>query len=65
MNREQQIDIFQHELAKMVHRFRSEFELDLHTIVGVLEEEKMELLLNSGVEFESDIDLDAEEDEID
>lgn len=66
MNKEEQIDIFQHELAKMIHRFRSEFELDLHTIVGVLEEEKMELLLNGGVVFGSDIDLedDDEQDEI-
>lgn len=61
MNKEQQIDIFQQELAKMVHRFRSEFELDLHTIVGVLEDEKMELLLGGGVGFESDIDLEEEE----
>lgn len=61
MNREQQIDIFQQELAKMVHRFRSEFELDLHTIVGVLEDEKMELLLGGGVGFESEIDLEDEE----
>lgn len=62
MNRNEQIDIFQQELAKMIHRFRSEFELDLHTIVGVIEDEKMELLLGGGVGFESDIDLEEEED---
>lgn len=60
MNRNEQIDIFQQELAKMIHRFRSEFDLDLHTIVGVIEEEKMELLLGGGVDFESDIDLEED-----
>ena len=63
MNRTEQIDAFQQELAKMVHRFRSEFDLDLHTIVGVLEDEKMEVLLG-GVGFESDIDLDDDSDDV-
>lgn len=62
MNKAEQIDAFQQELAKMVHRFRSEFDLDLHTIIGVIEEEKLELLISGGVEFESDIDLDEDED---
>ena len=62
MNRHEQIDAFRQELCNTITRFRQEFDLDLNTIVGVMEDEKLELLLAGGVGFESDMDLDEEED---
>ena len=62
MNRHEQIDAFRIELGSLVSRFRAEFDLDLHTIIGVIEDEKMELLLG-GVGFDSDIDLDDDSEE--
>ena len=61
MKNHEQIDALKFELGKLVVRFRAEWDLDLHTIIGVMEDEKMELLLSGGdVDFESDIDLDEE-----
>lgn len=61
MKHHEQIDAFSLELDNLISRHSAEFDLDMHTIIGVLESKKVDLLLYT-VEYEADGDL---EDELD
>ena len=65
MNKYEQIDAFSGDLSKLIKRYNAEFDIDMHTIVGVLEDKKIGLLLGEEtVEFEADDDiLDVDDDE--
>ena len=65
VNRHEQIDAFYGDLTKLIKRYGAEFDLDMYTIVGVLEDKKIDLLLGEEtVEFEADEDiLDIDDDE--
>lgn len=39
----QQIDAFDHELKKLIHRFRSEFQITVAGVIGTLEMTKLDL----------------------
>ena len=63
MNNDEQVDALMMELDKMIQRYRAEFDLNLHSIIGVLEEKKMSMLLGEDmIEFESEIDLEDDDD---
>lgn len=57
MNYHEQTDAFTMELDNLVNRFRDEFDLNLQTIIGVLETKKIELTLDCGMDFEMDPDM--------
>lgn len=65
MNRYEQIDAFYNDLTALVKRYNAEFDIDMYTIVGVLEDKKMNLLLGEeAVEFSADEDiLDGDDEE--
>lgn len=53
MNINEQTDAFTGALDNVIDQFMKEFDLNVQTIVGVLEDKKLELLL-TGVNFEVD-----------
>ena len=53
MDINEQTDAFTGALDNLVDKFSREFDLNVQTIVGVLEDKKLELLL-AGVNFEVD-----------
>jgi len=53
MNINEQTDAFTGALDNLIDKFSREFDLNVQTIVGVLEDKKLELLL-TGVNFEID-----------
>ena len=65
MDRYEQIDAFYNDLGKLINRYKAEFDIDMYTIVGVIEDKKISLLLGEeSVEFEADediLDIDDEE----
>lgn len=65
MDRYEQIDAFYSDLGKLINRYKAEFDIDMYTIVGVIEDKKISLLLGEeSVEFEADediLDIDDEE----
>jgi hypothetical protein len=65
MNRHEQIDAFYNDLSALVKRYNAEFDIDMYTIVGVLEDKKVGLLLGEeSVEFSADEDiLDTDDEE--
>jgi hypothetical protein len=64
MNKYEQIDAFHYDLTNLINRYKAEFDIDLHTIVGVLEDKKISMLLGEDlVDFSADDDLLEEEDE--
>lgn len=65
MNRHEQIDAFYNDLTALVKRYTAEFDIDMYTIVGVLEDKKVGLLLGEeSVEFLADEDiLDTDDEE--
>ena len=54
-----QIDQLNDELRKVVHRFKLEYDLPVEAIIGVLEYIKADLV-DAGVEFDADFDLDGD-----
>ena len=52
MNNNEQTDAFVMELDNLVARFVREFDINTYTIVGVLEDKKLELLESREVEFD-------------
>lgn len=62
MKQTEQIDAFSTELDNMISRYTAEFDLDMHTIIGVLESKKVDLLLYT-VDFEADADLGDDHDD--
>ena len=64
MDKYEQIDAFHYDLTNLINRYKAEFDIDLHTIVGVLEDKKISMLLGDDlVDFSADDDLLEEEDE--
>jgi hypothetical protein len=59
---EEQIDQLNDELRKVVHRFKLEYDLPVEAIIGVMEFIKADLI-DAGVEFEVDFDLDDDSEE--
>tara|TARA_Y100000592_G_C5276050_1_gene224120 strand:- start:84 stop:311 length:228 start_codon:yes stop_codon:yes gene_type:complete len=64
MNYDEQTDAFNGELGALIVRFMNEFDINAHTIVGVLEEKKIDLLNGGDMLFELD-DMDSLEDDVD
>ena len=58
MNNNEQTDMFVIALDNLVDRFTREFDLNLYTLAGVLDEKKIELLTNKDIYFDSDLDVD-------
>ena len=58
MKHHEQIDAFGFALDALINRYTAEFDLPVATIVGVLEDRKMELLLERTVHFAPDEDMD-------
>lgn len=63
MTAEDQIDQLNDELRKVVHRFKLEYDLPIEAIVGVMDFIKADLI-DAGVDFEVDFDLDDDNEEI-
>lgn len=57
MKYHEQTDAFTMELDNLINRFKDEFDLNLQTVIGVLETKKIELTLDCGVEFDMDPDM--------
>ena len=65
MNINDQTDTFQYELAKLIYRFKREYDLNDYTIAGCLDFAKLSVLTETDdVIFEGDVEL-LEEDEDD
>lgn len=64
MNTNKQTDALVNELDNLIRRFRSEFDLNIYTITGILDAKKMELHIESDIDFEEDMDLNDEGDDI-
>ena len=62
MTAEDQIDQLNDELRKVVHRFKLEYDLPIEAIVGVMDFIKADLI-DAGVDFEVDFDLDDNDEE--
>ena len=63
-NINEQTDIFQYELAKLIYRFKSEYDLNDYTIAGCLDFAKLSVLTDTDdVIFEGATEL--EEDDLD
>ncbi len=62
MKHHEQIDAFSLELDNLISRHSAEFDLDMHTIIGVLESKKVDLLLYT-VDYEADGNLEGEIDD--
>ena len=54
MNHDEQTDAFTFELTNLITRFVNEFDINIHTIVGVLEDVKLDMLVGKDIEFEMD-----------
>jgi len=59
---EEQIDQLNDELRKVIHRFKLEYDLPVEAIIGVMDFIKADLV-DAGVEFEVDFDLDDDDEE--
>ena len=65
MHINEQTDTFQYELAKLIYRFKREYDLNDYTIAGCLDFAKLSVLTETDdVIFEGDVEL-LEEDEDD
>ena len=65
MTIDDQTDTFQYELAKLIYRFKREYDLNDYTIAGCLDFAKLSVLTETDdVIFEGDVEL-LEEDEDD
>lgn len=58
MKHHEQIDAFAFALDALINRYTAEFDLPVATIVGVLEDRKMEMLLERTVHFAPDGEMD-------
>lgn len=60
MKHHEQIDAFAFALDALISRYTAEFDLPVATIVGVLEDRKMEMLLERTVHFAPDGEMDMD-----
>ena len=64
MDRYEEIDAFYNDISNLINRYKAKFDIDIYTIVGVLEDKKISMMLGDElVDFSSDDDLLEEEDE--
>lgn len=61
METHEQTDAFSFELDNLVDRFLAEFDIGVHTIVGVMEDKKLDLLMGKDIILEPDPEEDTEE----
>lgn len=52
MNLDDQADAFYIELSNLINRFTDEFDLNLYTVVGVMDAKKMEVMMDVGLQLE-------------
>ena len=66
MNINDQTDTFQYELAKLIYRFKSEYDINDYTIAGCLDFAKLSVLTETDdVIFNPDLITDNEEEDTD
>jgi hypothetical protein len=65
MNINDQTDTFQYELAKLVYRFKREYDLNDYTIAGCLDFCKLSVLTETDDVIFEGVDTDEEEDDTD
>ena len=66
MNINDQTDTFQYELAKLIYRFKSEYDINDYTIAGCLDFAKLSVLTETDdVIFNPDLSTDNEEEDTD
>ena len=66
MDINEQTDTFQYELAKLIYRFKKEYDLNDYTIAGCLDFAKLSVLTETDdVIFEGDFSTDEDTDEED
>ena len=63
MSLDDQADAFYIELSNLINRFTDEFDLNLYTIVGVMDAKKMEVMMDVGLQLDDEIDEDPEADQ--
>jgi len=61
MNLDDQADAFYIELSNLINRFSDEFDLNLYTIVGVMDAKKMEVMMDAGLQLEDGFEDEDEE----
>ena len=60
MRPDEQTDALAADIFQLVHRYQKEFDIQVETMVGVLEFVKQDLLTGGSVEFDCDMDLPEE-----
>jgi len=63
MNLDDQADAFYIELSNLINRFADEFDLNLYTIVGVMDAKKMEVMMDAGIQMEDGFEESEDSDE--
>ena len=63
MKDHEQTDAFTFALDNLVDRYLAEFDLGIHTIVGVLEDKKLDLLLGKDIHFRPEDNLENDEED--
>lgn len=63
MNLDDQADAFYIELSNLINRFTDEFDLNLYTVVGVMDAKKMEVMMDVGLEMGDEMNEDPEADQ--
>lgn len=58
---DEQTDAFRMDLDNLIYKYVDEYDINTITMIGALQEKIVELSDEGNVEFESDIDLDDEE----
>lgn len=65
MNYNEQTDALVFELDTLIRRFQDEFDINSYTVAGILDAKRLDVLLETGVAFEADAELDEEVDDDD
>ena len=63
MNLDDQADAFYIELSNLINRFTDEFDLNLYTIVGVMDAKKMEVMMDVGLQMEDEFEEDDDQEQ--
>jgi len=60
MNYNEQSDALVIELENLIRRFQDEFDINPYTVAGILDSKKLDVLLDAGVDFVADQELEDE-----
>ena len=63
MEPHEQTDAFTFALDNLIDRYIAEFDLGIHTIVGVMEDKKLDLLIGKDIILEHDDEKEEEDDD--